>query len=92
MVGTSTYAKEMTFGFIGVLGQEWDYYSSAQYDAVATYDYEAAYPTNYINAIWKNNYTGISNVNNLLATSTAASTLTSLWCAERQHGISISTK
>ena len=67
MVGTSTYAKEMTFGFIGVLGQEWDYYSSAQYDAVATYDYEAAYPTNYINAIWKNNYTGISNVNNLLA-------------------------
>lgn len=67
MVSTATYAKEMTFGFIGVLGQEWDYYSSAQYDAVATYDYEAAYPTNYINAIWKNNYTGISNVNNLLA-------------------------
>ena len=66
MVNTSTYAKEMTFGFIGVLGQEWDYYSSAQYDAVATYDYEAAYPTNYINAIWKTNYEGIANVNNLL--------------------------
>lgn len=67
MVSTATYAKEMTFGFIGVLGQEWDYYSSAQYDAVAAYDYEAAYPTNYINAIWKNNYTSIANVNNLLA-------------------------
>ena len=67
MVSTSTYAKEMTFGFIGVLGQEWDYYSSAMYDAVATYDYEAAYPTNYIEGIWKNNYSGISNVNNLLA-------------------------
>ena len=67
MVSTATYAKEMTFGFIGVLGQEWDYYSSAQYDAVASYDYEAAYPTNYINAIWKNNYTSIANVNNLLA-------------------------
>lgn len=66
MVSTSTYAKEMTYGFIGVLGQEWDYYSSAQYDAVASYDYEAAYPTNYINAIWKNNYSGIANVNNLL--------------------------
>lgn len=67
MVSTATYAKELTFGFIGVLGQEWDYYSSAQYDAVAAYDYEAAYPTNYINAIWKNNYTSIANVNNLLA-------------------------
>lgn len=67
MVSTATYAKEMTFGFIGVLGQEWDYYSSAQYDAVATYDYEAALPTNYINSIWKNNYTSIANVNNLLA-------------------------
>ena len=66
MVNTSTYTKEMTFGFIGVLGQEWDYYSSAQYDAVAAYDYEAAYTTNYINAIWKTNYEGIANVNNLL--------------------------
>lgn len=67
MVSTATYAKEMTFGFIGVLGQEWDYYSSAMYDAAATYDYEAAYPTNYIEGIWKSNYSGISNVNNLLA-------------------------
>ncbi len=67
MVNASTYAKEMTFGFIGVLGQEWDYYSSAQYDAVATYEYDAAYPTNYISAIWKSNYEGIANVNNLLA-------------------------
>ena len=67
MVSTSTYAKEMTFGFMGILAQEWDYYSSAQYDAVATYDYDASYPTNYINGIWKNNYVGIANVNNLLA-------------------------
>ena len=66
MVSTSTYAKEMTYGFIGVLGQEWDYYSSGQYDAVAAYEYDAAYPTNYINAIWKTNYEGIANVNNLL--------------------------
>ena len=66
MVNTSTYAKEMTFGFIGVLGQEWDYYSSAQYDAVVAYDYDAALPTNYINGIWKTNYEGIANVNNLL--------------------------
>ena len=25
MVSTSTYTKEMTYGFIGVLGQEWDF-------------------------------------------------------------------
>ena len=67
MVSTSTYAKEMTYGFIGILGQEWDYYSSAQYDAAATYDYDASIPTNYINSIWKNNYSGIANANNLLA-------------------------
>lgn len=66
MVNTSTYAKELTYGFIGVLGQEWDYYSSAQYDAVAAYEYDASYPTNYANAIWKTNYEGIANVNNLL--------------------------
>lgn len=67
MVSTSTYAKEMTYGFIGILGQEWDYYSSAQYDAAAIYDYDASIPTNYINSIWKNNYSGIANANNLLA-------------------------
>lgn len=67
MVSTSTYAKELTFGFIGVLGQEWDYYSSAQYEAAAAYDYEAAIPTSFINGIWTTNYNGIANVNNLLA-------------------------
>ena len=66
MVSTSTYTKEMTFGFIGILGQEWDYYSSAQYDDAAAYKYDATYPTNYINGIWKTNYEGIANVNNLL--------------------------
>lgn len=67
MVNTSTYAKEMTYGFIAVLGQEWDYFPSSQYDAVATYDYEASLPTNFISNIWKNNYSGIANANNLLA-------------------------
>ena len=67
MVTSATYSKEMTFGFIGVLGQEWDYYSSAQYEAAATYDYEASIPTNFINGIWRTNYSGIANVNNLLA-------------------------
>ncbi len=67
MVSSKTYAKELTFGFIGVLGREWDYYSAAQYDNAATYDYDATYPTMYIRNIWSNSYSGIANTNNLLA-------------------------
>lgn len=67
MVSTSTYTKELTYGFIGVLGQEWDFYYSAQYDDAAAYRYNAAYPTTSIRNIWANSYSGIANVNNLLA-------------------------
>ena len=66
MVSTKTYAKEATYGFIGVLGQEWDFHYSAQYDDVAAYNYEAAMPTSYIREFWANSYSGIANVNNLL--------------------------
>ena len=67
MVATSTYSKEMTYGLMGVLGQEWDFYYSAQYDDAVAYDYDAAYPTNYLRGIWATNYSGIANTNNLLA-------------------------
>ena len=67
MVTTKTYAKELTFGFMGVLAREWDYYSQSQYEDVAKYDYEATLPTNYLREIWANSYSGIANVNNLLA-------------------------
>ncbi len=66
MVSTSTYTKELTFGFIGVLGQEWDYYYAQQYDDAAKYDYDAALPINFIRGIWQKNYEGIANLNNLL--------------------------
>ena len=67
MVSPNTYAKELTYGFIGVLGQEWDYYYSSQYNDVATYGYDAAYPTSFIRGIWTTNYSGIANANHLLA-------------------------
>ncbi len=67
MVSTNSYTKEATFGFIGVLGQEWDFYYSSQYDDVAAYNYDAAMPTSYIRNLWANNYSGISNANNLLS-------------------------
>ncbi len=66
MVSTKTYAKEATYGFIGVLGQEWDFYYSAQYDDAAAYNYDAAMPTGYIRELWANSYSGIANANNLL--------------------------
>ena len=67
MLSSKTYAKEMTYGFIGILGQEWDFYYAAQYDDAAAYNYDAAYPTSSIQGIWANNYSGIANANNLLA-------------------------
>lgn len=67
MLSNNTYAKELTYGFIGVLGQEWDYYYSSQYSDVATYNYDAAYPTGFIRGIWTTNYSGIANANHLLA-------------------------
>ncbi|MCR5819867.1 MAG: RagB/SusD family nutrient uptake outer membrane protein [Bacteroidaceae bacterium] len=67
MVSSKTYTKEMTYGFIGILGHEWDFYYSSQYDDAAAYNYDAAFPTGYIREIWSNNYSGIANVNNLLA-------------------------
>ena len=67
MVSSGSYAKEMTYGFLGILAQEWDYYYSSQYQDAAAYDYDATYPTNYIRTIWANNYKGIANANNLLA-------------------------
>lgn len=67
MVNSQTYAKESTYGFIGILGQEWDYYYSSQYQDAAQYDYDASFPTSSIRNIWANNYSGIANANNLLA-------------------------
>jgi len=67
MVSAKTYAKELTYGFLGILGQEWDFYYAAQYDDAAAYNYDASYPTASIRDIWANNYSGIANANNLLA-------------------------
>ena len=67
MVSTSTYSKEMTYGLLGILGQEWDFYYASQYDDAVAYKYDAAFPTNYIRQIWAGNYSGIANANNLLA-------------------------
>ena len=40
MVSSKTYAKELTFGFVGVLGREWDYFSQSQYEDADIYNYD----------------------------------------------------
>lgn len=67
MLSSNTYGKEMTYGFLDVLAHEWDFYYASLYDDASAFDYDAAYPTIYIRNIWADNYSGIANVNNLLA-------------------------
>lgn len=67
MLSNSTYGKEMTYGFLDVLAHEWDFYYATQYDDAMAFNYDASAPTNYIRNIWSNSYSGIANVNNLLA-------------------------
>ncbi len=60
------YTKELRFGFIGVLGQEWDNYPSSSYSDAAVYDYTATLTEGYIATIWQSLYNSIANTNNLI--------------------------
>lgn len=65
------YGREMAFGTIGLLGQEWGSggniatNTSAAYN-IRRYNYTNAAVRPYIDAIWINMYKGIANVNTLL--------------------------
>lgn len=66
LTSESLYAKELRFGMVGVLAQEWDYYSATSYQEDALYNYSAAYPEGRIDGIWSGMYNAIANVNTLL--------------------------
>lgn len=65
MVGDKTYSKELMFGAIGVLANEWDNVPT-EYQDFQKYDYSATMPTNTIANIWSANYNSIANANNIL--------------------------
>lgn len=65
MVGDYTYSKELTFGAIAVLGNEWSNVPTS-YQDLQKYDYSATAPTNTIANIWSANYNSIANANNIL--------------------------
>lgn len=65
------YGREMTFGMVGVLGQEWssgadlssDY---SAYSYLRNYNYEQVVSKALIDAVWKKMYESIANVNTLI--------------------------
>lgn len=66
MVSERTYTREMIYGAMGILAQEWTYYPSSSYQDLSEYQYDAAIPQSLIASIWEQNYNGIANVNNLI--------------------------
>jgi hypothetical protein len=68
---TSAYGKELTFGFVSVLGQEWSSgagvdVSSAAYYQVRRYNYEDANVLPFIDNIWAVLYNTIAQLNTLI--------------------------
>ena len=71
MSQSELYGREMTFGMVGVLGQEWGSGSdlSNQYSAYSyllNYNYEQVVSKTLIDAVWNKMYEGIANVNTLI--------------------------
>lgn len=68
MLSENSYGKEMTFGTMSVLAQEWSNVpsSSSQYTDLGEYNYSSTLASNVIAQIWATSYNGIANVNNLL--------------------------
>ncbi|MBQ7440622.1 MAG: RagB/SusD family nutrient uptake outer membrane protein [Prevotella sp.] len=65
----SMYGREMTFGFLDVIGH--CYYNagpsgSAYYNVMNNYDYTSSSITSYSNMIWSNMYNTLSNLNYLI--------------------------
>ncbi len=64
------YGKELTFGMIGMLAQEWgdgdDLYSNSDYNYLRDYNYERIGSKWRIESVWTNMYKAIANINTLL--------------------------
>ena len=71
MAQTELYGREMTFGMVGVLGQEWGSGSDlgnqySAYSYLLNYNYEQVVSKALIDAVWNKMYEGIANVNTLI--------------------------
>lgn len=69
MLSTSTYGREMTFGAMAALAQEWSDYPSSlstTYADLNQYKYSSSLSEGVIAGIWASSYNSIANANNLL--------------------------
>lgn len=67
MTGTSLYGREMTYGLVSVLGQDYDIASTNTYYEASQYHYLSDAPTrSRIDAIWSEQYNCIANLNLML--------------------------
>lgn len=67
MTGTSLYGRDMTFGAVDYIGDNWTaakQYST--YEEISTYDYESSDAQTTIDAMWSAQYNAIANINNLM--------------------------
>lgn len=65
------YGREMSFGMVGILGQEWSSgatldNSYSAYSYLLNYNYEQGVVKTMIDAIWNKMYESIANVNTLI--------------------------
>lgn len=64
------YGKELTFGMIGVLGQEWGggdaFYNNSDYNYLRDYNYEKDGTKNRIEKVWNGMYNVVTNINTLI--------------------------
>ena len=63
---TSLYGKEMTFGFIEVLSQNYNLPVGSPYEEAKKYNYTDQTVKSTLNSIWSNMYTAIANLNVVL--------------------------
>jgi len=67
MKSQSLYGRELTFGFVDAVAQQYDTYNNATYNNVSQFKYLTEAPVrNQIDNIWKGMYNTIANVNNIL--------------------------
>lgn len=70
MTKPESYGKEMTYGFVDVIAQQWSsekYTTTGSYKTSQEYDFEAELSRILIEKIWLAQYKTIANVNDILA-------------------------
>ena len=66
MASTDLYAKNLSYGFLDILGQRYQINVVANYENPLWYTFPSTYTESYTEAIWSKMYNVIANLNNLL--------------------------